>query len=549
VVAALAAAAALLYFVRLGVPDLALWDEILYATRAISIGHESGWLDQREGSVGGLWTGAHPPLVIWQMAILSRLFGPSEWALRAPAALAGIGCVVVLYLFARRLARDSTVALLSALVLLLTPTFTQYARRAQLDVPVLLWILACLYCAWRGLSGGARWFVGSGLALGLGLMSKVMAAFLAPLILGAYLVTEAVAGSPPRARRGLWGLALLGVLGVAVAAPWHLFITVKLGSPYWSEALGYHVFSRVATALEGHSSSLGVLYWPHQIILRLGVFFPFVLLGLSRRAAESVLGNEARRFLLCWFFVPFGAFTLVATKFYPYLLLFLLPLVVFAALGIRMVLRGLVSPSLAGRLAAGSVACLLWSESPALHRNLESIASSASQGRFPSPAELGPVAAFALATSAALVLAGLAASALPEPRRRAWLNITLAVAVAAPALVLAVSPVVRGHASWRELRSELRRISPDRVVLFCGDPVVGRYHLRVANEAGRPEWTIAPLDSARPSLETLAQTAVRTTGCIAVERTGAGTAFDPGSVFEERWRNRRFVLFERAGGS
>src|SRR6267142_1877035 len=92
-----------------------------------------GWLDHKAGSVGGLWTAAHPPLLIWQMAGLAALFGPSEWALRAPAAVAGIGCVLVLYLLVRRLAIDPAVARIAAGALLLTPYFTQDRKSTRLN--------------------------------------------------------------------------------------------------------------------------------------------------------------------------------------------------------------------------------------------------------------------------------------------------------------------------------------------------------------------------------------------------------------------------------
>ena len=90
----LVAAGVLVCFFRLGATDLVRWDEVYYSSRAWVIVTRHAWLDQSAGSVGGVWIGAHPPLVIWAMAIACKLFGMNEWALRAPAALAGIGCLV-----------------------------------------------------------------------------------------------------------------------------------------------------------------------------------------------------------------------------------------------------------------------------------------------------------------------------------------------------------------------------------------------------------------------------------------------------------------------
>ena len=116
---------------------------------------------------------------------------------------------------------------------------------------------------------------------------------------------------------------------------------------------------------------------------------------------------------------------------------------------------------------------------------------------------------------------------------------------AIPALVLALGPLGKGHGSWRDLRTELERISPDRVTLICEDPVVGRYQLRAANRSGHPAWTVASADSAAPAFEALSDPPRARTDCIVLEQTPATvrTSLPPG--FMERWRNRRFVLFER----
>ncbi len=543
----LAVAAALLYFIRLGATDLGFWDEILYATRALSIGHESGWLNQMPGSVGGLWTAAHPPLVIWQMALLARVFGASEWALRAPAALAGVGCVLVFYLLIRRLAGPPAMARIAAVALLLIGYFTTYARRAQLDVPTLFWILVCLYCGWRGIAGRFWWFAASGIALGLGLMSKILVGLLAPLVLGTFLITAAFSGSRPHTVRGFLGLGIIVLVGVAVAAPWPVYITAKLGPSYWSKALGYHVLARATTPLEGHASSLGVVYWPHQILLRLGPLLPLLLIGLSPRASAPVLRADSRRFLLAWLLVPLLGFTVVATKFHPYLLLFLFPLVAFAAAGIYAATHGALRPTVAAAIAPASLGCLVWSLSSALQRHLESLAASVGGGRPPAGSDLGPLVLFLLATSTAMIACGLVAGLLVKAGHRSWLTHAPVAVAVTPAIVLALAPLVIGRGSWRELRSELHRLAPERVTLVCDDPVVGRYQLRAAaNGSIHPAWTVASVDSVALPSEALRDPSGDGSDCVVIERAADGAATPVPSGFRERWRNRRFVLFSRA---
>ena len=147
---------------------------------------------------------------------------------------------------------------------------------------------------------------------------------LALLTIFFFLTGEFYFGSRKLARRCFWGLTVMTLIAVAIAAPWHILIHLKLGSSYWQQSWGYHVFSRLARSLEGHTSNLGLFYCPFQTICRLGVFFPFAIIGMTRRV--PTLDPVARRFHWRWFLVPFLLFTLTTNKFHTYFLLFLLPL-------------------------------------------------------------------------------------------------------------------------------------------------------------------------------------------------------------------------------
>lgn len=556
-------AAALLYGVRLGATDFVEWDEAFYASRALVALREGAWLDQSAHAIGGLWTGAHPPLVVWTMALSAMLLGANEWALRLPAALAGVACVMVVVRFGLLLSAPPG-AWWSGAALLAVPLFTRYTRMAQLDSAVLLWTTLALFCFARGIglqrvasdpvaptatgSAEARpaaaaaglgrpspiWhFLAAGLALGLGLMSKILVAFLAPMVVVAWIVWEALRGSRTATGRALIGLVIVVAVGLLVALPWHLAMTTRLGADYWRQSLGYHVVARMARPLEGHESHLGALYWPFEIVKRLGPLFPVAVLGmLAPRDARS-LSPAAWRFVWCWLLVPLALFSLTATKFHPYLLSFLPPLALFTGIGIVRLASGRVSRKATAWVAAGAVASVVWGQTDPLHRALERIAGAVRQLEVPAAGDLGAAAGFAALAIGLGAIAARAAVRMREDlwrRTRAW---GMALTVALPAGVLALGPVFSGGSDWIELRAFVARSAPRRVVYQARDTAVDRFYLAMLGTAkGRafrpPTVSLGSTPSSRVPVER-GTLWILPADSVGVGRDGARIVFANGS--------------------
>lgn len=95
-----------LRFYKLGqIPVSLYWDEVAILADAKSVAqtgmdmHGRAWYQVMYPSYGDYKL----PVYIWLASLSVKLFGSSEWALRLPSALAGIGTVVVAGLLARRL--------------------------------------------------------------------------------------------------------------------------------------------------------------------------------------------------------------------------------------------------------------------------------------------------------------------------------------------------------------------------------------------------------------------------------------------------------------
>jgi len=113
-----------------------------------------------------------PPMVAWLIALFTRFLGVSEYAVRVPAVLCGLGFLVIFYrlthrLFGRLPARWALFA--AALV----PIFTVFGLLMTIDPPLLFFWTAALYWGWLAAEKNRRFhWLSLGIFCGLGLLTK-----------------------------------------------------------------------------------------------------------------------------------------------------------------------------------------------------------------------------------------------------------------------------------------------------------------------------------------------------------------------------------------
>ncbi len=88
-------------FYALGGHCIYMWDEAIYANNAIEMLHSGNWFVIQNNGIPSHYN-VKPPLVIWMQAVSMGIFGVSEWALRLPSALAGLGIALITWVFSRR---------------------------------------------------------------------------------------------------------------------------------------------------------------------------------------------------------------------------------------------------------------------------------------------------------------------------------------------------------------------------------------------------------------------------------------------------------------
>ncbi len=120
-----------------------------------------------------------PPMVAWIIWASTTLLGDTAFSVRLPAALLATGSLIPVYLLARRLFGDWA-AFFSALGAAVMPGTAVLGLAMTIDPPLVFAWSVAMYSFWRAADGRDRpiWWIATGLACGLGLLSKqTMAAF------------------------------------------------------------------------------------------------------------------------------------------------------------------------------------------------------------------------------------------------------------------------------------------------------------------------------------------------------------------------------------
>jgi 4-amino-4-deoxy-L-arabinose transferase-like glycosyltransferase len=171
-----------------------------------------------------------PPASLWPMVLAVRLFGLNSWSVFVPQALMGVGTVGVVYAAVRRWFTPAA-GLLAGLVVALTPVATLMFRFNNPDALLTLLMTVAAYTALRAIEDGRwRWFALTGVAIGLGFLTKQLQVL---LVVPGFALVELALGAGDWWRR-LRGLALAGAAMVLSSAWWVAIVELwpKADRPY-----------------------------------------------------------------------------------------------------------------------------------------------------------------------------------------------------------------------------------------------------------------------------------------------------------------------------
>ncbi|HET6705418.1 ArnT family glycosyltransferase [Amycolatopsis sp.] len=209
----------------------------------------------------GVVTVDKPPLAFWAQTLGVAVFGFHPWAIALVQAVEGVAAVFVLHRVVRRWTGPST-ALLAAALFALTPVTAAVNRDNLPDTLLVLLLLLAAYGVTRAVSE-PRWLLWAGVFVGLGFLTKMLAAWIVlPGLALAYYATA----SGSRGRR-LARLAAAGAVTSAVSLSWPVVVSLWPGArPFvgsttdgsvWQLAFGYNGLTRLVGGTSGIGGGFG----------------------------------------------------------------------------------------------------------------------------------------------------------------------------------------------------------------------------------------------------------------------------------------------------
>ena len=216
---ALIAICGLLFFTFLGVRDLWDIDEGMHAAIAQTMLLSGDWVTPIFNGEAFL---DKPVLFNWVTAISFYLFGFTEFAARLPAALSGLGCVILTWQLGRQCYGERA-GFLAGLILATTLEFMILSRVVQYDIPFTFFVTLALFCFARAVvdeDNRRFYFLGFYAAAALAVLTKGPIGLILPgLVIVVYLVTTA-RYSLLREMQILPGI----VLFLAIVTPWFVLM-------------------------------------------------------------------------------------------------------------------------------------------------------------------------------------------------------------------------------------------------------------------------------------------------------------------------------------
>jgi 4-amino-4-deoxy-L-arabinose transferase-like glycosyltransferase len=256
-----------------------------------------------------------PVFFYWLVAISFKLFGLSEWSARLPSALAALGCIFLVYRFAR-LQWGLQEGLWSSLVLITSLEFFLFSRIVIFDMTLTFFISLALFSFYAVTQtddprAGKRHCLLMYAAMGAGTLVKgPIALVLSGMIIFFYLL---VTRKWFLLRR--LNIPLGAIVCFAVVAPWYLWVEAR-NPGYLRYFLWEEHFVRYLTPHFSRTKS-----W-YYFFLVLGIgFLPWsFFIPVTAKNLWNRTFTGANLFLTLWVILPFAFFSASNAKLPHYIL-------------------------------------------------------------------------------------------------------------------------------------------------------------------------------------------------------------------------------------
>ena len=286
------------------------WDEVIHLNGALNLisGHFNVYVSNA----------FYPPLLDSATALSFNLVGVSLFSARLVSALFSLLSLWVVFELAYAM-YGGKVGLLSAVLLSLMPGYFWLSRITLLETMLLFFILLALFSFYLWMKNKKdRYLVFSGLAVGLGFLTKYQA-----IIAGAIMVVSILFFARGQLKHIFSRFSILVVTAFLVVVPWIVAAYQMYASKLFSQWFYAIQVGNPQKALYSDRYPFPIFYfidlvWPYDTFHPISIFLYIV--GLAGLVFLVLRHNKNDKFLLIWFVSVFIFFTLIANKEWRYVL-------------------------------------------------------------------------------------------------------------------------------------------------------------------------------------------------------------------------------------
>lgn len=150
---------------------------------------EANWLMQTDHLQAGYFF--HPPFIVYELLVVSRIFGESPLALRMGSLLFTLGSLLLIFRLSVEMFDDRKWALITTLVVALLPITNYWLTLAHQDPPFIFFNLLTALLVWRAVDRDRKfyWYT-AGVSAGFMLLCKLQAVIFFPGLLLFLLISN-----------------------------------------------------------------------------------------------------------------------------------------------------------------------------------------------------------------------------------------------------------------------------------------------------------------------------------------------------------------------
>jgi 4-amino-4-deoxy-L-arabinose transferase-like glycosyltransferase len=267
---------AVFFFLSIRTGLLDDWDECMYAGFARNM-HDSAFFAANMWS-DGLFLDKLP--FYTYLLQIPLFFGSSEWLLRLPSFLFGLGVVWMIYWYGQTYF-TRTVGVLAMLVFLVAPINSMFLTRMSTDPGFVFFILCSVFAYKKAVrKKDTRIALVSGIFLALAVLIKGLSIF--PFIM-AFLVISLLERAPLKI------LITTGLMSALMVLPVFGYLYTNFGEPFIRMYFLENLIQRGKYPIEFHFG--GRLYYVKEVLREFG-FWLLPLLVIAIRVTISLLKNQ-----------------------------------------------------------------------------------------------------------------------------------------------------------------------------------------------------------------------------------------------------------------